>query len=840
MSQSLTAVFKLEGDSAGLQRAAEGAAGKLESLKEEINADNKAIAGMQRALKNLSGAQVVNIKQVSALKNAIVEKKNAVAVAQRAFIAYGGAFADVGKKTNSFRDRMAALESAVSQAPGPLKNAAGGISIIGRALTAHPIAGIVIGIAAAFTAVAAGALMATKSLLSYAVASQDAERSEQLHLEGLVKIRTWYKTAAMSAADLSEAIDSVSATTPLPKDKVSAYAQELYRAGVRGQNLSDALEGVAIKASVQGDAAAGAFKEVAVSVALAGGKVKKFTQFVKNDLGGIAQRQMLSLEVQTAKLKESFTVLFSGINIEPFLRAKAMLFSMFSQATAQGRALKAVLGAVLQPLINASETGAVTVKDIFRGMVLGAQEVTIAFLRAKLWIKKALGDGEVMSASTKLAAAITVGKVAVYGLIGVLGLGAIAIGAIALSITSMATVIAAPFALLIGLGTLAVKAVTAVKDAFGSVQWAQIGSNIVSGIWQGFKDSWGAFRDGMKYAAGEVKTWFSDALQIHSPSRVFADLGRQIPAGLALGVDAGAGAARSAAQELADSVSAIKVAPPDTSALATAAANARGAADMLASTFSSMDWGALGRSVGEGLLEGLRSGLAAVARTGASLVESTQRAIGAGDLAGGQFAGDGQNEAKRTVEIKRTVSNLIELPSKKIEVPPLEAPTLPALQVAAQAPLAVDKGPLAVAAQPPLTVERPTLQSVALEAPELPKLQLAAQTPLAVERPVLQVAAQPPLAVSVPKLEAPDLKQFSRVTVPQVDPASIKPENTQETVTDSATSKRSASSGNTIELKIGEINITTASDNAKGIATAVAAELKRILGELNLQRGGAV
>lgn len=80
-----------------------------------------------------------------------------------------------------------------------------------------------------------------------------------------------------------------------------------------------------------------------------------------------------------------------------------------------------------------------------------------------------------------------------------------------------------------------VKLITSVVDMFKETDWGQIGKDMIDGLWNGLKNMW-----------TKVSNWFSDAwddlvggvkdlLGIHSPSRVFAGIGKN----MALGVGEG-------------------------------------------------------------------------------------------------------------------------------------------------------------------------------------------------------------------------------------------------------------------------------------------------------------
>jgi hypothetical protein len=60
----------------------------------------------------------------------------------------------------------------------------------------------------------------------------------------------------------------------------------------------------------------------------------------------------------------------------------------------------------------------------------------------------------------------------------------------------------------------------------------EIGGNILEGIWQGLEDGWDNFWGNVSEFIGGFVQGFKDALGIHSPSKVFADIGTNIVDGL--------------------------------------------------------------------------------------------------------------------------------------------------------------------------------------------------------------------------------------------------------------------------------------------------------------------
>lgn len=77
----------------------------------------------------------------------------------------------------------------------------------------------------------------------------------------------------------------------------------------------------------------------------------------------------------------------------------------------------------------------------------------------------------------------------------------------------------------------------AIGYAVGRASFFEIGGYIVSGLWKGIQDKWsGTINGGFgKLVKGSVK-WVRQLLGIHSPSRVFAEIGGYTVAGLAKGI----------------------------------------------------------------------------------------------------------------------------------------------------------------------------------------------------------------------------------------------------------------------------------------------------------------
>lgn len=75
----------------------------------------------------------------------------------------------------------------------------------------------------------------------------------------------------------------------------------------------------------------------------------------------------------------------------------------------------------------------------------------------------------------------------------------------------------------------------------GAVGWLKsAGGNVVQGLWNGISDGYNWIKGKIEGWVGNVIDYFKRLLGIHSPSTVMAALGKQLPAGLAQGIKAGA------------------------------------------------------------------------------------------------------------------------------------------------------------------------------------------------------------------------------------------------------------------------------------------------------------
>jgi len=459
-------------DTSGLVAGSAKAVDALGDLETAIKADEAALGQMQKAMKQLQGSTVVDIDQYRKLQKAIDDRKQSIAESRSKYLELGGTFTKTGKVVKTMEDKFRDLLKTTNQMGGPLGALSNGLTKLFSIVAGNPVRAATIALAAGIGILIAKTIGATKSLYDYATAQAEVRRNELLRLEGLTKIPNYYGLAADKAEDLQASIDKVAASSALGRDQVAGLAQSLYQAGLRGSNLEAALGAAAIKTSTQGEAQAQMWIGYAEAINRTGGDVKKFAQNVHNQLGGLAQRQMLASEVQAKKLQESYAALTGSIKIAPLLKVKAEFNALFSQATASGRFLKMVLAGIVQPLINAMTKAWPLIKKFFQGMILAGQDLIIAGLDIAIWAKETFG--EVLPDSMDLSEeALKAGKGAVYLLAGAFVVLIAKVGAAALEITG--TFIVAVGEMVVSLLTSAVPAVGSfvasfVKDAIPAIK----------------------------------------------------------------------------------------------------------------------------------------------------------------------------------------------------------------------------------------------------------------------------------------------------------------------------------------------------------------------------------
>ena len=543
-----TAIYTVNLEGNVEQSAAQGAAA-LQSLSSQLTKVQSSAKVASTSVANTSASTVTNLKAV------------------------GGAAGEAGAKAGGMKVNMRALAGVLTDAGAEAGTIAAGVVRLAAMMQrlGHPI---LIGVAL-LASFALAAVSASVALVQFSLASSDAARAQLLFATAAVG-------SAVAGAQMVAWAGRLSERTGLAASKIRDMGLSFARAGLQGHNLGAIMEAASIATSAFGEGAgekiasiaeeavklkqrfiglsdiklqgtglkvadvAGALaKKLGVGVATAkaallAGKVELSTAIdamnaaVKEKFGAIAEKQSIGLGVQFSRLKENIATIFSGVDIDPFLRGLKDMLNVFSQETVAGQSLKAAMKGIATPLIEGLTLLMPLGKQVFYGMIIAALQLAIVMMK----VRNAIRDGFATDQ-------ITVAKVVVYALVA--GLAAIA-AVVTMIVAVLAIFVAAgvaAFAIVGGLVYGVYAAITgiggAIVDFWNSISLVEIGSNLISGLVNGIKAGAGFVLDAIKGIGAGIVSTLSQDLQIHSPSLVFRGLGMNTALGFAEGVDAGAG-----------------------------------------------------------------------------------------------------------------------------------------------------------------------------------------------------------------------------------------------------------------------------------------------------------
>lgn len=489
-SEGITAKYGVELDTSNVSGSAASAADAMTSLRDKIKEDTKALSEMKRAMRNLKGSGSASTESIKELQGRIDAQKASVAKAQEQYIKLGGTFGDVGKSTKGMADETGGLLSKVQGAPGPLGQMTTRLAGLRSVVAGGAMVGMLAALAAVIVAVTAAVVAATAALASYVVGVAGARREELLQLEAMTKVRNMYGFTSASATELQESIDAVSGSVALGRDKVGEYARQIHRMGLRGDAAEEALEVMSITGSAAGDRIAKRFAGMAAGAAHAGESIQGVADDFRSRFGPIAEKQALSVSNQMSNLKENISQLFSNVKIEGFLKALNKITSLFSQQSETGKALKATIDTIVETIGGPMNRGLEEGSNFFRDII------RLATLGALVISNKFL-DVEIF--------------------------------------------------FLKHFGPR-----SKIRNIMEDFTLKDIGEHLLDGFIEGITGSIGKVINAIVRIANTSRTALRKALRIESPSRVFADLGGQVSAGMAEGVDSGAPKVRSSMEDMAE------------------------------------------------------------------------------------------------------------------------------------------------------------------------------------------------------------------------------------------------------------------------------------------------
>ncbi len=276
-------------------------------------------------------------------------------------------------------------------------------------------------------------------------------------------------------------------------------------------------------------------------VALKGG-LDALSKVIDSKLGDLANKKLMTVSVQTQRLRDAFGRLFEGANAESFARVLNMIANQLSESSVSGAALRTLLKNAFDTMAQAAEAALPYLQTLFEGGVLLALKLYNATYPIRKAIKEIFGNAPgVDTFEDKMLLVIdTVGRLAN-------GLGVIAgytplwyvLGAaIAIANTPLIILTSALFGVGYAIGFVVDKGGELLTWLAGLPGRAvTFAGNLIDGIVSGIQSGAGKVADAIKDMATKALQKFKDVFGIKSPSKVMQLQGQYINMGLAKGVN---------------------------------------------------------------------------------------------------------------------------------------------------------------------------------------------------------------------------------------------------------------------------------------------------------------
>lgn len=403
-------------------------------------------------------------------------------------------------------------------------------------------------VAVAFVAVSVAVVAATVKIAAWAIGLADANRELALTQEASESLNPALKK-------LHGTVDDLTSRTGLSAAAIDGIAESLQAAHVAASDMPAALEAASFAEAALGQGGAAKFT---ARMQASGKSVRAFSATVSAELGGVVSKKLLGLTAQSATFHNNIATLFGGLNIEPVLTGLSKLVALFDANTSSGQAIKFLFEKIFQPLIDNADAAATTLEAFALGFEIGMVRLYIMLKPTIKAIGEFFGqhDSSLTETLDKVAAAgelvapavvaMTVGMLVAVGVVSAL---------VGVSLLLFAAFLAIPIAIAAAAVWLEVKflgAVAAVYNFLSSIDLSKIGTDMILGLVSGISAGAGA----VVSAVSGVVTGGIDAakhlLGIHSPSKVFGEIGDNTVAGFTGSVEGAAPDAQSALESLVD------------------------------------------------------------------------------------------------------------------------------------------------------------------------------------------------------------------------------------------------------------------------------------------------
>lgn len=518
---------------------------ELQRVEQAIKGEEAAIRNLEQWQKRMNQASVVDVGEYKRVSALIQEKKDKLAGLSGELVKLSEAkppALDEALAPDKASAGVGDLGEALGKLGGPLGNAGNrakglteGFSKL-KQLGPAAIIGAVYVAAALVTVALIGAAIAA---VKFAVGIANVRRNAQITLETMTG-------SAAAAKQLSSQFDQISDSTGVGADRLNELAKSLSDANTPASDLPDAIRAIATAEAALGDGAAA--QKLYDSLRAAGKSASQAAAEIDAKFGGVVARRMLGTDQQIARLKSNVNVLFSGLDIEPVLKAMKLVLDLFSQSTSSGRALKFLVTAVMQPLVDGAEIAGPIVKRMFQGAIIAALQLYIAVKP----VARSIAEFFNLKPGDGLETALTVGKVLFYALAAaaVVVAGSLALAALPFVIIGVAIWGVYQLGVLLveglaAIGGAAVDAGQALIDGIGaawdwltSIDLSGIAGDIIQGLADGITGAGGAVLKALTGVVGGAVDAAKSFLGIHSPSTLLHDeVGANMALGAAGGID---------------------------------------------------------------------------------------------------------------------------------------------------------------------------------------------------------------------------------------------------------------------------------------------------------------
>lgn len=560
-----TATFGIKIDT---ETNADLSADSVEKLRKRVEASQETVKRYSATLRALKGSSDEVKEARERLKAAVKAEEGAISRATLALGKHDTLLGNTKKASDQQTASSKMLSTATAEVSGKLTEASGASVLAESAIMGLTgvVAGLVLGLG--------GAIIALAKFV--------VEGANLLRTQGLMREAILGNTG--DAERFGQQIDALASKVPLARDELQQLSLDISRsfigARISGQGIVDTFNAVGVASAAMGSQTGNALKSIIERGKQAGrigiglqelqGTGLQFTDIaealskgvgigvqdaqtlllqgrVPIDAGAKAIRdavekrfskinaaKMLDLNVLAVKFKDTLRQLTSGVKLEPLLETLQRLGRLFDTSTVSGAALKDLITAFGSVVVAAFKIAGPVIEKFFIQFEIESFRFINNVLRVGIWVQKTFGI-DLKKSFDASNSAVTAAQIAFWGLTAAVGAFAVVAAISAIPLLTVGAVI-----------YYVVDAVKKLAGALDEIDWPATGKAVVDGFLAGLLSAPQALYNGVKQLAEGVKSSFTGALGIHSPSRVFAEYGSDTADGYTSGLQKGSGGANEA------------------------------------------------------------------------------------------------------------------------------------------------------------------------------------------------------------------------------------------------------------------------------------------------------